>query len=243
MSIRNYLLLKNYIIEVLSENELEMWMRGNYSRMPIAPLKFCPSLIKNPCHWVFHSIHWFYCSLIPKYGTTTNPWQTNVWQDKPRTEKRRTRQTTDKCRTRQTPDMLLVGDMTLIYFHFQVKRIVPSDKLLVYDVKEGWEPLCTFLGLPVPNNPFPRVNDTQVHKWGEPAIRSIWWFFSAFNLQYVFLLNNIPKNQFTSGILVWTANSWADVPQYVFRKSFVTQFVPSLLIQSLHKSVFFLHCD
>ena len=33
-------------------------------------------------------------------------------------------------------------------------------RLLVFDVKEGWEPLCAFLGVPVPaGEPFPHVND------------------------------------------------------------------------------------
>jgi hypothetical protein len=40
-----------------------------------------------------------------------------------------------------------------------VKRRVPADKLLVFDVKEGWEPLCAFLDVPVPDAPFPRTND------------------------------------------------------------------------------------
>ncbi|HEV2346260.1 MAG TPA: sulfotransferase [Actinocrinis sp.] len=42
-----------------------------------------------------------------------------------------------------------------------VKAYVPADRLLVHDVKEGWEPLCAFLGVPVPETPFPRVNDTE----------------------------------------------------------------------------------
>jgi hypothetical protein len=43
----------------------------------------------------------------------------------------------------------------------EVKRTVPPERLLVYDVKQGWEPLCQFLGVPVPKDkPFPRVNDT-----------------------------------------------------------------------------------
>lgn len=42
----------------------------------------------------------------------------------------------------------------------EVVRLVPSDKLLVYDVKRGWGPLCDFLGVPVPDEPFPRLNDT-----------------------------------------------------------------------------------
>jgi Sulfotransferase domain len=42
-----------------------------------------------------------------------------------------------------------------------VKAYVPSDRLLVYDVKEGWEPLCRFLDVPVPQGiPFPHLNDT-----------------------------------------------------------------------------------
>jgi Sulfotransferase domain len=42
-----------------------------------------------------------------------------------------------------------------------VKKKVPAERLLVYDIQEGWEPLGTFLGVPVPaDKPFPRVNDT-----------------------------------------------------------------------------------
>ena len=43
----------------------------------------------------------------------------------------------------------------------EVKASVPSEKLLVFNVKEGWQPLCTFLGLPVPEIPFPNVNDRK----------------------------------------------------------------------------------
>ena len=42
----------------------------------------------------------------------------------------------------------------------EVKRTVPEGKLLVYEVKEGWEPLCAFLNVPVPDKPFPRLNDS-----------------------------------------------------------------------------------
>ena len=42
-----------------------------------------------------------------------------------------------------------------------VKRRVPEDKLLVYEVKEGWEPLCDFLGIEVPDTQFPHLNDTD----------------------------------------------------------------------------------
>jgi sulfotransferase family protein len=40
-----------------------------------------------------------------------------------------------------------------------VMREVDSDRLLVFEVNQGWEPLCDFLGVPVPAVPFPRSND------------------------------------------------------------------------------------
>lgn len=40
-----------------------------------------------------------------------------------------------------------------------VRAAIPADRLLVYQVKDGWQPLCTFLGVPVPAGAFPRTND------------------------------------------------------------------------------------
>ena len=37
---------------------------------------------------------------------------------------------------------------------------MPEEKLLEFTVTEGWEPLCSFLELPVPDVPFPKVNDS-----------------------------------------------------------------------------------
>jgi hypothetical protein len=41
----------------------------------------------------------------------------------------------------------------------EVQEAVPADRLLVWSVSDGWEPLCEFLEVPVPDAPFPRVND------------------------------------------------------------------------------------
>lgn len=42
-----------------------------------------------------------------------------------------------------------------------VRETIAPDRLLVFDVKEGWEPLCAFLGVPVPEDEaFPHANDT-----------------------------------------------------------------------------------
>lgn len=40
----------------------------------------------------------------------------------------------------------------------EVRAAIPADRLLVFDVAQGWEPLCAFLGKPVPDTPFPRKN-------------------------------------------------------------------------------------
>lgn len=40
-----------------------------------------------------------------------------------------------------------------------VRGEIDGDRLLVYEVSQGWEPLCAFLGVPVPDEPFPRSND------------------------------------------------------------------------------------
>ena len=41
-----------------------------------------------------------------------------------------------------------------------VRRAVPKTRLLEFDVKECWAPLCAFLGVPVPASPFPKTNST-----------------------------------------------------------------------------------
>jgi hypothetical protein len=45
-----------------------------------------------------------------------------------------------------------------------VKRIVPRENLLIYDVREGWEPLCEFLGKSVPKTEYPNLNDQVKYK-------------------------------------------------------------------------------
>ncbi|MGP0100621.1 MAG: sulfotransferase family protein [Solirubrobacteraceae bacterium] len=41
----------------------------------------------------------------------------------------------------------------------RVKRVVPAERLLVWEVTDGWEPLCEFLEVDVPDGPFPHAND------------------------------------------------------------------------------------
>ena len=46
----------------------------------------------------------------------------------------------------------------------EVKRRVPVESLLVYEIKEGWGPLCDFLGVEEPDKPFPHLNDTHTFR-------------------------------------------------------------------------------
>ena len=40
-----------------------------------------------------------------------------------------------------------------------MKKRIPADRLLVYEAKESWGPLCEFLGVEVPEDkPFPYLN-------------------------------------------------------------------------------------
>lgn len=46
----------------------------------------------------------------------------------------------------------------------RVKAQVPAERLLVWDAGQGWAPICQALGLPVPDEPFPRSNSTSEFK-------------------------------------------------------------------------------
>ena len=55
-----------------------------------------------------------------------------------------------------------------------VKRTVPADRLVVYEIGQGWEPLADMLGVGVPDEPFPHLNDTESFRqmFGMPALAS-----------------------------------------------------------------------
>lgn len=46
-------------------------------------------------------------------------------------------------------------------FNAEVRRAIPAGRLLEWSPKDGWEPLCRFLEVPVPDVPLPFVNDTE----------------------------------------------------------------------------------
>jgi hypothetical protein len=55
----------------------------------------------------------------------------------------------------------------------EVRRRVPRDRLLVYEVKEGWGPLCEFLGVEEPDKPFPSLNDAAQMRRRIRSVRAL----------------------------------------------------------------------
>ncbi|KAH8928543.1 hypothetical protein BT69DRAFT_1346531 [Atractiella rhizophila] len=52
-----------------------------------------------------------------------------------------------------------IGPQTIVRHSEEVRKRIPKERLLEFNVKQGWEPLCKFLGKPIPPEPFPRAND------------------------------------------------------------------------------------
>jgi len=46
----------------------------------------------------------------------------------------------------------------------EVRNAVPADRLVVWRPGDGWEPIAASLGVPVPDEPFPHVNDTASYQ-------------------------------------------------------------------------------
>jgi hypothetical protein len=57
----------------------------------------------------------------------------------------------------------------------QVRAVVPPDRLLVFSVRDGWEPLCAFLGRSVPDTPFPNINDRREVQLVLRTVQAITW--------------------------------------------------------------------
>jgi len=61
----------------------------------------------------------------------------------------------------------------------RVKREVPDDRLLVWNPRDGWAPLCDFLEVEVPSEPVPNANDTAAFKegviGGALGVLNQWW--------------------------------------------------------------------
>lgn len=54
----------------------------------------------------------------------------------------------------------------------RVRALVPSDRLLEFRATDGWEPLCKFLDIQVPEGPYPRLYDSES---AIERVTTIWW--------------------------------------------------------------------
>jgi hypothetical protein len=49
----------------------------------------------------------------------------------------------------------------------EVRRVIPQDRLLVFEASQGWAPLCAFLGVPLPDVSYPTSNTRE--EWAARA--------------------------------------------------------------------------
>ncbi len=52
----------------------------------------------------------------------------------------------------------------------EVRRNIAPERLLAYDVAQGWDPLCAFLEVPVPDVAFPRTNTSEEFRKDRPQV-------------------------------------------------------------------------
>jgi hypothetical protein len=82
-----------------------------------------------------------------------------------------------------------IGDRAFMVSRFidhieTVRRTIPPERLLEFDVKDGWGPLCEFLGVDAPTRPFPHRNTSTSWSRSSFAIKLallaslagvVWW--------------------------------------------------------------------
>lgn len=57
----------------------------------------------------------------------------------------------------------------------EVQKNIPADRLLIHSAKEGWEPMCEFLNVPVPDTPYPKVNEAKELKRVVLLLKFLGW--------------------------------------------------------------------
>ena len=70
----------------------------------------------------------------------------------------------EKCVTGEFGEHIHDREFMLARFERHKQEVIaaiPAPRLLVYDVREGWEPLCAWLGVPVPQGSFPHANSRE----------------------------------------------------------------------------------
>ncbi len=81
----------------------------------------------------------------------------------------------------------------------RARKLVPPERILVFPVSDGWQPLCRFLGVPVPDEPFPHRNRNENEvkaRIGLALAKDVGWFGSAGLILYAF------GPSWTSGVIL-----------------------------------------
>ncbi|KAI1177807.1 P-loop containing nucleoside triphosphate hydrolase protein [Nemania sp. FL0916] len=134
---------------VLVERDPERWLESLMVVSRASNKPWLPYLV-----WVVPGWRWF-PSLVMHYGRSAR----RLMELEPKQEVKR-------------------GTKLLINWNNLVKEMVPPEKLLVMELKDGWAPLCEFLDVPVPDGPLPRANDTeaalQISKEVTRRLAQIW---------------------------------------------------------------------
>lgn len=98
------------------------------------------------------------------------------------------------------------------YFHHiqRIQEIVPADRLLVFNAKQGWEPLCQFLDQPVPTAdtqeskpiPFPHSNERYLLQLENSIMWTITWIWPVFPLLFLCAIWSLGRRMvvFATGI-------------------------------------------
>jgi hypothetical protein len=71
-----------------------------------------------------------------------------------------------------------------------VKKRCDAGRLLVFEASEGWQPLCEFLGVPVPEGPYPHLNDAKQLRRMITIARVVGWSL-------------VPAVVLGAGLLIW----------------------------------------
>ena len=69
-------------------------------------------------------------------------------------------------------------EFTIEFFNQRIKEVkqnIPSERLLIHRPQDGWEPLCGFLGVPIPKKPYPWVNEAKEIKRAVKALKVLKW--------------------------------------------------------------------
>ena len=74
---------------------------------------------------------------------------------------RRTDDMAQQDRIRLTNDWGSIGPHIYRLHNQRVRELAPKGRLLEYNVEQGWDPLCAFLGVDIPHRPFPKLNESE----------------------------------------------------------------------------------